>query len=136
MEAVNKLLTDSQFLSTNFQVLRLWIKLFSDKNINEPSIGFLYVDGYLWLLSQDVCCSHAMSTVTDQDIDNNNCIQEYRQFHVDISAVCTWIHPHYAYSRQWIAYLIKQILFFSWPQPCHDVWTHNHLVTILICPTK
>ena len=73
---------------------------------------------------------------TDQDIDNNNCIQEYRQFHVDISAVCTWIHPHYAYSRQWIAYLIKQISFFSWPQPCHDVWTHKHLVTILICPTK
>jgi hypothetical protein len=24
--------------------------------------------------------SHAMSTVFDQDIDNNNCIQEYRQF--------------------------------------------------------
>jgi hypothetical protein len=32
-----------------------------------------------------------MSIVTNRDIDNNNCIQQYRQFHVDISASCASI---------------------------------------------
>lgn len=42
---------------------------------------------------------HAMSTVTDQDIDNNNCIQEYRQFQVDISVVCILINRYITHIR-------------------------------------